>query len=73
MLRLLVRNNNFKRFCHTHSKTNFCKFNEKTVNVERLDKLEIDRLEMDILFIKKCTMFSYFINLFTLPFIIMGS
>lgn len=67
MFTIIIRNKNIRRFCHTHSKTNFCKFKEKTVNSERLDKLEID-----ILCIKKFTAYSYFINCFTLPFIIMG-
>ena len=34
MLRSLISNKIVKRFCHTHSKSNFCKFNDKIINIE---------------------------------------
>lgn len=65
MLRLLVRNNNFKRFCHTHSKTNFCKLNDKVIN----DK--IINIENDIIYIRDLTTYVYLFNYFMIPIILL--
>ena len=48
MLRSLISNKIVKRFCHTHSKSNFCKFNDKIINIENHMK-RLDILEKDIL------------------------
>ena len=56
MLRSLISNKIVKRFCHTHSKSNFCKFNDKIINIENHMK-RLDILEKDILDIKKIIAF----------------
>jgi hypothetical protein len=74
MLRGLINNKIKTRLCHTHSKNNYCKFNDKIIN-DKIINIEnhigrIVSLENEIIYIKDLSTYMYLFNCFIIPIIL---
>lgn len=62
-----------KRHCHHHSKTNFCKFTDKTNPNPQIDGLnsKLIKLDNEISDMRNLMTYSYFFNVIVLPITIL--